>query len=295
MMNNIKILSFTLMSVITLSGCVAAKHIKPADVSGLTSPNEVIQTKNLNGKNGTGREYFTSEVVFDHQIPYTYLKTFCEVQSGKFLQVYKSRLSNLPSNDSAYGANIAMPYIGGFSCNSTKPWAVTIEPVSTRYNPTQHLSFMTMVTKVVPYSQLQSTTKYYDQVDQQKKIQLEYQKQENNRKILEDQKNYRKKLISNAPKPSDIGATICKDTDVSEYTGMLVFGQPQFRTVSGAKVIASLESFGNGNQNIKINIKGWLSDNGRIGSGNNVIYKQTPLESGRVIWDDKFGWYKCNY
>ncbi|EPN9456130.1 hypothetical protein ACT46K_003402, partial [Acinetobacter baumannii] len=113
--------------------------------------------------------------------------------------------------------------------------------------------------------------------------------------ILEDQKNYRKKLISNAPKPSDIGATICKDTDVSEYTGMLVFGQPQFRTVSGAKVIASLESFGNGNQNIKINIKGWLSDNGRIGSGNNVIYKQTPLESGRVIWDDKFGWYKCNY
>ncbi len=48
-------------------------------------------------------------------------------------------------------------------------------------------------------------------------------------------------------------------------------------------------------QNLKINIKGWLNTHNLISSGSNVIYKQTPLESGRVIWDNKQGWYKCAY
>ena len=56
------------------------------------------------------------------------------------------------------------------------------------------------------------------------------------------------------PKTNDIGRTICKDTSVSEYTGLSVHGQPQFRaTLTGAKVIASLEAISN--NNIKINIK----------------------------------------
>ena len=45
----------------------------------------------------------------------------------------------------------------------------------------------------------------------------------------------------------------------------------------------------------KIKIKGWLSSNNSIASGNNVMYKQTPLESGRVIWDSKENWYTCMY
>ena len=98
-------------------------------------------------------------------------------------------------------------------------------------------------------------------------------------------------LITQAPKANDVGRTICKDTNVSEYTGLVVLGQPQFRTVEGAKVIATFE--GMSNNNIKINIKGWLSHNNQIASGSNVLYKQTPLQSGLVIWDNKDGWYKC--
>jgi len=102
-------------------------------------------------------------------------------------------------------------------------------------------------------------------------------------------------LITNAPKHSDIGATICKVTDVSEYTGIVVVGEAQYRLVKNATIVASLESFGNGNNNIKINIKGWLGNDNLISSGKGVLYKQTPLESGKVIWDDQKNWYKCDY
>ena len=109
------------------------------------------------------------------------------------------------------------------------------------------------------------------------------------------QQQYQQHLLKNAPKASDIGATVCKDTNVNEYTGMIVLGQPQYREIQNARVIANLESMGNGNQNIKLNIKGWLNHNGGISSGPGVVYNQTPLESGRVIWDNKKDWYKCNY
>ena len=110
-----------------------------------------------------------------------------------------------------------------------------------------------------------------------------------------EQKKYQKYVLEHMPKASDIGATVCKDTNVNEYTGMIVLGQPQYREVQNALIIANLESMGNGNQNIKLNIKGWLNNNGGISSGSNVVYKQTPLESGKLIWDNKQGWYKCNY
>lgn len=129
-----------------------------------------------------------------------------------------------------------------------------------------------------------------DEKEQEQKNIIEQQRQKQRQQ--DAIANYK---AANSPKPSDIGATICKDTDVSEYTGIAVLGQAQFRKVTGATVIASVEGFGSGNQNIRINIKGWLSDNGNIGSGSNVLYKQTPLESGRIVWDNKAGWYKCNY
>lgn len=106
--------------------------------------------------------------------------------------------------------------------------------------------------------------------------------------------NYARNLITNAPKPKDIGLTICKNARLSEFTGTIVLGQPTYRQVDGL-VIASLEGFSNDHTNLKINVKGWLNNVNQISSGPNVSYKQTPLESGRVIWDDKEGWYICSY
>lgn len=77
------------------------------------------------------------------------------------------------------------------------------------------------------------------------------------------------------------------------YTGLIVLGEPQYKTIQGM-AIGSLEAVSNDRSNLKINLKGWLNGNS-IESGTRAIYKQTPLESGRVIWDNKDGWYMCDY
>lgn len=278
--------------VTSIIGCVTVDHIKTSDVSKFKGPNEVITSKKLNGKDGTGKEYITSDVLLDHQIPYTYLKTYCESQNGRFSQTYQSKFSRLTKPIQGY-TNIALPYIGGFTCTASQPWGVTIEPISNRYNRNAQLTFMTLKTEIANPLDLLYTSSDYHMIDMKKKRDLDAQIQQRNQEIRNQQQNYQRMISANAPKSNDIGRTICKDTSVSEYTGLIVLGQPQFRTVDGAKVIASLETISN--NNIKINIKGWLSSNNSIASGNNVMYKQTPLESGRVIWDSKENWYTCMY
>lgn len=281
------------LSVINgMVGCATVDYIKPSDVSKFKNPAEVIVSKQLNGKDGTGKEYLTNTVLLDHKIPFTYLKTFCESQNGRFTQTYQSKFEKLTKPVQGY-TNIALPYIGGFTCSAPQLWAVRIEPVSSRYNRNAQLTFMTLKTEVAnPLDLLNTSTDYYI-ADMKKQKDIDAQIQQRNQEIRNQQQNYQRMVAANAPKSNDIGRTICKDTSVSEYTGLIVLGQPQFRTVNGAKVIASLESISN--NNIKINIKGWLSDNNSIASGNNVMYKQTPLESGRVIWDNRDNWYTCMF
>lgn len=290
-MNTIKaIIGFSL--AITMVGCITVDHIKMSDVSNFKSPNEVITIKQLNGKNGTGKEYATDSILLDHQVPFTYLKTFCESQKGRFTQTYQSKYARLTKPIQGY-TNIALPYIGGFTCSAPQPWGVRIEPVANRYNSTQHLTFLTLKTEVANPLELFNTSSDYYMVDLKKQREVDAQIQQRNQEIKNRQHNYQRMVVANAPRANDIGRTICKDTSVSEYTGLVVLGQPQFQTVEGAKVIASLEAINN--NNLKINIKGWLSSNNSIASGNNVIYKQTPLESGRVIWDSRENWYTCMY
>ena len=281
------------LSVINgMVGCATVDYIKPSDVSKFKNPAEVIVSKQLNGKDGTGKEYLTDTALLDHKIPFTYLKTFCESQNGRFTQTYQSKFEKLTKPVQGY-TNIALPYIGGFTCSAPQLWAVRIEPVSNRYNRNAQLTFMTLKTEVAnPLDLLNTSTDYYI-ADMKKQKDIDAQIQQRNQEIRNQQQNYQRMVATNAPKSNDIGRTICKDTSVSEYTGLIVLGQPQFRTVNGAKVIASLEAISN--NNIKINIKGWLSDNNSIASGNNVMYKQTPLESGRVIWDNRDNWYTCMF
>lgn len=281
------------LSLVTgMIGCVTVDHIKASDVSKFTSPSEVITSKNLNGKDGIGKEYMVSPHLLEHKIPYTYLKTYCESQKGDFSQTYQSKFSRLTKPLQGY-TDIALPYIGGFTCTASQPWGVRIEPISNRYNHTQQLTFMTLKTEIANPLDLLNTSSDYFMIDMKKQKETNAQIEQHKQKIRNQQQNYQRMLITNAPKANDIGRTICKDTSVSEYTGLVVLGQPQFRTVTGAKVIASLEAISN--NNIKINIKGWLSRNDQVASGNNVQYKQTPLESGRVIWDSKENWYTCMY
>ncbi|WP_180174865.1 hypothetical protein [Acinetobacter sp. YH01022] len=281
------------LSLLTnMIGCVTVDHIKASDVSKFKNPSEVVASKHLNGKDSKGKEYMVSPNLLEHQIPFTYLKTYCESQKGHFSQTYQSKFSRLTKPIQG-STNIALPYIGGFTCTASSPWGVSIEPISNRYNRTQQLTFMTLKTEIVSPRDLLNISSDYLMIDLKKQKEIDAQIQRRNQEIRNQQQNYQRMVAANSPKANDIGRTICKDTSISEYTGLVVLGQPQFRTVTGAKVIASLEAVSN--NNIKISIKGWLSSNNQIASGNNVQYKQTPLESGRVIWDSKENWYICMY
>ena len=161
------------LSVINgMVGCATVDYIKPSDVSKFKNPAEVIVSKQLNGKDGTGKEYLTDTALLDHKIPFTYLKTFCESQNGRFTQTYQSKFEKLTKPVQGY-TNIALPYIGGFTCSAPQLWAVRIEPVSSRYNRNAQLTFMTLKTEVAnPLDLLNTSTDYYI-ADMKKKKDIE--------------------------------------------------------------------------------------------------------------------------
>lgn len=275
-------IKFTLISITTcfvITGCTAldkailgmplARTITPESVKKYNSPQELINSERLNGDSAAvGRLYKPNlnQVI----LPYKYFQSLCISQNGKFSTI-------LTENS---------PYIGSYEClKSSNQWAVNIQETS------KNADGIYLSSNVLDNLSL-SVHKSIKQDNEARKLKfVQIQKT----REIEAQQQYQQYLLKNAPKFNDIGATVCKDTSVNEYTGMIVLGRPQYREIQNARVIANLESMGNGNQNIKLNIKGWLNHNGGISSGSGVVYNQTPLESGRVIWDNKKDWYKCNY
>ncbi|MFW1959156.1 hypothetical protein [Acinetobacter johnsonii] len=276
---NIKFTLISLTTCLVMTGCSTLdkailgmpleRTITPESVKKYNSPQELINGERLNGDSaGVGRLYKPNlnQVI----IPYKYFQSLCIAQGGRF---YPILIKN-------------SPYIGSYECQNNKnQWAVNIEETS-RTTDGIYLSSNVLDN---------TTLRIYKSIkEDNEKEKLKVIQAQKTREIAAQQQ-YQQHLLKNAPKASDIGATVCKDTNVNEYTGMIVLGQPQYREIQNARVIANLESMGNGNQNIKLNIKGWLNHNGGISSGPGVVYNQTPLESGRVIWDNKKDWYKCNY
>ncbi|WP_411688696.1 hypothetical protein [Acinetobacter indicus] len=275
-------IKFTLISITTcfvMTGCTAldkailgmplARTITPDSVKKYNSPQELINGERLNGDySGIGRLYKPNlgQVI----IPYKYFQSLCISQKGRFSPILTK----------------SSPYIGSYECiKSNNQWAVNIQETS------RDINGIYLSSNVLDNTSLRifKSIKQDNEAEKLKLIQAQKSRE------IAAQRQYQQHLLNNSPQPRDIGATVCKDTSVNEYTGLLVLGQAQYREIQNARVIANLESMGNGNQNIKLNIKGWLNNNGGISSGPGVVYNQTPLESGRVIWDNKKGWYKCNY
>lgn len=294
-MKNINL--FTFLSVcLPFSGCVTVNSIKPSDVKAYDTPNHLITFKSLNGNEGNGKEYLFEDAVPDALIPYTYMSNLCASQDGRFFQMSKSMFRYLNGTRiSALNNQRLVSATGTFKCAAKIPWNISIEPISSRIGGMgQPLNFVTLKTMVLSDDEVYRDVAAYQS---KKNIEDNKKKQAIEQYKLEQQqlkKNYDRNLIINAPKPKDIGQTICKNAGLSEFTGTIVLGQPTYRQVDGL-VIASLEGFSHDHANLKINVKGWLNNFNQISSGPNVSYKQTPLESGRVIWDDKKGWYICSY
>lgn len=281
-------------STISLIGCVTAQTIKPEDVKSYKTPQSLIEAKRLNGKDGKGKEYLHEYSVPDALIPYSYMKNLCASQDGNFVQIAKSTLNQIKG--------IAIPALknrnlvdatGTFKCVKYDSWDISIEPVSSRIGGMgSPLNFVTLRTYVIStneaYNNMRAYNNYKNSEETKEKRAIEQYNLEQQRLKNE----YEKNLVVNAPKPTDIGQTLCKQAELSEFTGTIVLGQPIYQSVHGV-VIASLEAFSNDSKNLKVNIKGWLNNYNLVSSGSNVLYKQTPLESGRIVWDNRQGWYKC--
>ncbi|MFK4049010.1 hypothetical protein [Acinetobacter venetianus] len=294
-MKNIN-LYFVLSIFFLFTGCVTANSIKLDDVKAYNTPNHLITAKSINGKDGNGKEYLFEDAVPDALIPYTYMSNLCASQDGRFFQMSKSSFRYLKGTHlPALNNQHLVSATGTFKCAAKVPWNISIEPISSRIGGMgQPLNFVTLKTMVISDNEVYRDVAAYQS---QRNIEDHNKKQAIEQYKLEQQRlknDYEKNLKTNAPKTKDIGKTICKNAGLSEFTGTIVLGQATYRQVDGL-VIASLEGFSNDHSNLKINIRGWLNNFNQISSGPNVLYKQTPLESGRVIWDDKQGWYKCTY
>lgn len=295
-MRNLYLL-IVLGSTIPLIGCVTAQSIKPQDVKSYKTPQSLIEAKRLNGKDGNGREYLHEYSVPDALIPYSYMKNLCVSQAGNFVQFSKSRLNKVKGTTiPALKNRNLMDAIGTFKCVKYDSWNVSIEPISSRIGGMSGdpLNFVTLKTAVISDNEAYENMKMYSNYKNAEEAKEKRAIEQYNLEKQRVKNEYERNLIVNAPKPRDIGQTFCKQTELSEFTGTIVLGQPTYRSVNGV-VIASLEAFSSDTKNLKINIKGWLNTHNLISSGPDVLYKQTPLESGRVIWDNKQGWYKCAY
>lgn len=298
----------TLGIIAGLAGCATPENIKPQDMSKFNSPNEVIVAKNLNGKEGLGKEsiiavYAMSNTVdnfSDAFLPWAYMEKLCLSQGGHFSQVAQTTFKEL-KKDVYELPRYAMvrERMGTFKCaKAGGDWNVAIEPQYSRMSGigSTTMVLVTVKTRVIDAvtasANAQSAAREQQIQARNQQRQQEYY-QELRRAELERAANHQRYIAANPPTINDIGHTICKETQLGIYTGLIVLGEPQYKTIQGM-AIGSLEAVSNDRSNLKINLKGWLNGNS-IESGTRAIYKQTPLESGRVIWDNKDGWYMCDY
>lgn len=292
-LSTIIILPFTGCALITVPSDITSQSMKQ-----FSTPSSVIAAKNLNGKNGTGKEYHFTSGFKEATLPFTYMKRLCESQNGGFGQIQRSTYAYLDKRNNltpkTMGSELS-PSIGTFECRASSPWYVSIEPISSRYGGSNNsIDLINLKTSEINKSALNSTLQFSNAHQNVQNNEIRRVENERIRKLEAERSHQEAFLAANKPLTNDIGKTICKETVLSAYTGMLILGQPHFRSTNGT-VIASLETFSNDGLNIKINIKGFLNTQNGISAGNDVLYNQIPLEAGKTVWDNKSGWFKCNY
>lgn len=303
---------YLLSSMILLSACTtalintAAEHM-PSD----QSPQQLIDTKQLNGNTNGGKEYYAfdiaSPIVSNSSspvyLPYSCMQKHCISQSGQFKQLAETALTEMKKQE--YPLDRLSQFkqkMGVFTCNTpNRPWSVSIEPqYSRKGGMAQNLVFVGIKMRILDNIVAQNQANAINTIHRQRQGQIAEQRQRQQDGLAQAKRDqaarqfaHQRYIQANAPTLNDIGRTICKETLLGGFTGLVIMGQAQYQPMQGT-VIGSLENISPGRNNLKIILKGWLNGD-RIESGSHALYQQTPLESVKVIWDDKMGWYKCSY
>ncbi|WP_159516386.1 hypothetical protein [Acinetobacter sp. 18QD2AZ41W] len=151
---------------------------------------------------------------------------------------------------------------------------------------------VTLKTEIMPSSDV---TGFYFKRQVQQDIEQSRQRALNEKHQAQEkakQQTYTNFLNSNKPTSRNIGSKVCKDVTLNFPTNLYVLGQLQYEKANGVAV-GSLEQFSNDGKNIKISLRGWLTNTGGIQASPSVHFDGIPLEAGRSIWENAYGWYLC--
>lgn len=299
-----KIYIISALSLVILNGCQTIESITPEKVSKYSTPNDLVLKMKLNGSDNKGKDYV---YVWDNKgdisnpnslIPKTSLSLFCQNQNGKFDRIESSPMDQVRD---PYARNLLKKYkvdeaVGGFRCSlpNNKSWGVLIEPISERATDSKSYTFryVKLKTEIMSSSDI---TSFYFKHQVQKDIEQSRQRALNEKYQAQEkakQQTYTNFLNSNKPTSKNIGSKVCKDVTLNFPTNLYVLGQLQYEKANGVAV-GSLEQFSNDGKNIKISLRGWLTNTGGIQASPSVHFDGIPLEAGRNIWENAYGWYLC--
>lgn len=293
----------SIVSLATLNGCQSLESITSEKVGKFSSPEDLILKMKLNGSDNKGKDYiylWSNGVTSDPQslIPKKSLSLYCESQGGKFERIESSPMEQVRDQSAR---NLLKRYkvdeaVGGFRCHlpNYKSWGVLIEPLGEhKINSNVYTSrLVTLKTEIMPASDV--TSFYFKQQVQndleqsrQRALNEKYQAQEKAK-----QQTYTNFLNSNKPTSKNIGSKVCKDVTLNFPTNLYVLGQLQYEKANSVAV-GNLEQFSNDGKNMKISLRGWLTNIGGIQASPSVHFDGIPLEAGRSIWENTYGWYLC--
>lgn len=148
-----------------LHGCTSINGLTSESFTQYTSPQEVIDKKNINDNNSSAKEYVyywgpqQGGTEVQSLIPKSYLSRFCAAKDGKFSQIQKSSISlvkDIWSKKLLNTYSSVKQGIGGYQCKQSdgQQWYVSIEPISERKLDHTETRVVYLQTKLVSLDEL---------------------------------------------------------------------------------------------------------------------------------------------
>ncbi|WP_089603669.1 hypothetical protein [Acinetobacter piscicola] len=148
-----------------LHGCASMNGLTSESFNQYTSPQEVIDKKNINDNNSSAKEYVyywgpqQSETEIQSLLPKHYLSRFCAAKGGKFSSVQKSSMGlvkDIWSKKLLNTYSSVKQGIGAYQCKQSdgQQWYVSIEPISERKLDHTETRVVNLQTKLVSLDEL---------------------------------------------------------------------------------------------------------------------------------------------
>ncbi|WP_180189967.1 tetratricopeptide repeat protein [Acinetobacter sp. YH01009] len=163
-MNNIK-LAIIFAGSFIVTGCMTANSITPSSVKQFHSPDELIKGKELNGKDGKGKEYSNMQTLNNALIPYSFFNNLCKNKGAELDRLLPTYFNNFrgDKNNPALIRNNIDQGMGIFKCPIAQPWYVSIQPITTATKKAigslPDVDYVTLKSNVISKAEAENTVK----------------------------------------------------------------------------------------------------------------------------------------